>query len=74
MKHLGKYQCSLGKLAYIPEYTINYEAVEEPHLFTDEQLVQFFAKVDFPLPDAPIIATTHNFGISILIWNSPPAL
>lgn len=46
MKHIGKYQLSLGKPAYIPNYTLRYEYSEEPHLFTDEQLVKFFDKVD----------------------------
>jgi len=46
MKHLGQYQQSLGKSAYIPDYTIHYAHTEEPHLFSDEQLAEFFEKVD----------------------------
>lgn len=46
MKHLGRYQCSIGKQAYIPEYHISHSRSEEPHLFTEKQLVEFFEKVD----------------------------
>lgn len=46
MKHLGQYQQSLGKLAYVPDYVIKRVPAEEPHLFSDEQLAEFFEKVD----------------------------
>lgn len=46
MKHLGQYQQSLGKPAYIPDYAIHYTHAEEPHLFSDGQLAEFFEKVD----------------------------
>lgn len=46
MKHVGRYQCSLGKLAYIPDYSVKYVKAEEPHLFSDEQLGEFFEKLD----------------------------
>ncbi len=37
MKHLGRYQLSLGKPAYIPDYTIHKGHAEEPRLFSDGQ-------------------------------------
>lgn len=46
MKHLGKYQLSLGKAAYITNLLIRKPRAEEPHLFTDEQLAEFFEIVD----------------------------
>ena len=46
MKHLGEYQRSLGKPAYIPGYAVNKGRAEEPRLFSDEQLAEFFKKVD----------------------------
>jgi integrase len=46
MKHLGEYQLSIGKPAYIPNYAIHRNPAEEPHLFSDEQLKRFFAAVD----------------------------
>jgi len=46
MKHLGKYQHSLGKTAYIPNYVLPYGKSEEPRLFSDEQLAEFFEIVD----------------------------
>lgn len=46
MKHLGRYQLSLGKPAYIPDYTIHKGHAEEPRLFSDEQLAEFFEIVD----------------------------
>jgi len=46
MKHLGKYQLSLEKEAYIPNYFIRKPRAEEPRLFSDEQLTEFFVKVD----------------------------
>ncbi len=55
MKHLGRYQQSLGKPAYIPDYSLNYGHSEEPHLFSDEQLAEFFEKVDTE------IRTTETF-------------
>jgi len=45
MKHIGIYQQKLGKQSYVPNYAINYHR-EEPNLFSDEQLVEFFEKVD----------------------------
>lgn len=46
MRHLGKYQQSIGKKAYIPKPGISYRTTTEPHLFSDEQLKQFFEGVD----------------------------
>jgi integrase len=46
MKHLGRYQLSLGKAAYIPDYSIHKGHAEEPRLFSDEQLAEFFEVVD----------------------------
>ena len=46
MKHLGKYQLSIGKAAYISNLLIRKPRAEEPRLFNDEQLTEFFAKVD----------------------------
>lgn len=46
MRHLGRYQLSLGKEAYITSHTIRRPRAEEPRLFSDEQLVEFFEKVD----------------------------
>lgn len=46
MKHIGEYQQSIGLNAYVPNYGIKRPKAEEPHLFTDEQLVQFFSSVD----------------------------
>lgn len=46
MKYLGKYQQSIGKKAYVPNYSISYKTLEEPHLFSDEQLKVFFKCVD----------------------------
>jgi len=55
MKHLGRYQRSIGKDAYIPEYRIKPDVAEEPYLFTDEQLKDFFVAADrlVPSPLAP---------------------
>lgn len=46
MKHVGRYQRSLGKPAYIPDYRIKRVKAEEPRLFSDEQLGEFFRKLD----------------------------
>ena len=46
MKHLGEYQQSIGKKAYVPNYSVCYKTKDEPHLFSDEQLKQFFVSVD----------------------------
>lgn len=46
MKHLGKYQRMIGKAAYIPVYSIPYPKSAEPRLFTEDQLKEFFMKVD----------------------------
>lgn len=46
MVHLGQYQQSLGLNAYVPDYRIRTPKAEEPHLFTDGQLTQFFETVD----------------------------
>ena len=46
MKHLGQYQQSIGKKAYVPNYSIWYKTKDEPHLFTDEQLQYFFRSLD----------------------------
>ena len=58
MKHIGEYQKSLGKPAYIPDYAVNKERAEEPHLFSDDQLAEFFAKVDTEV--APTTAFPHK--------------
>ena len=58
MKHLGEYQRSLGKSAYIPNYAVNKERAEEPRLFSDEQLVEFFDKVDNEI--TPTTAFPHK--------------
>ncbi len=49
MKHIGEYQMSLGLNAYIPNYQIKRTKAEEPHLFSDEQLILFFNTVDTKL-------------------------
>jgi integrase len=46
MKHVGRYQYSLGKSAYIPDYSIKHVKAEEPRLFSDEQLGEFFEILD----------------------------
>ena len=46
MKHLGKYQRMIGKAAYVANYSIPYPKSAEPRLFTEEQLKEFFEKVD----------------------------
>lgn len=46
MKHLGKYQRSIGLDAYVPDYGITIPKAEEPHLFTDGQLASFFEAAD----------------------------
>lgn len=46
MKHVGRYQYSLGKAAYIPDYSIKPVKAEEPRLFSDEQLEEFFKILD----------------------------
>lgn len=53
MVRLGRYQCSLGKQAYIPNYRIKCPKAEEPRLFDDEQLKEFFQKVDTELRNTP---------------------
>lgn len=46
MKHLGRYQRSIGKEAYLPLYRIKANISEEPYLFTDVQLAEFFTMAD----------------------------
>jgi integrase len=46
MKHIGEYQRSLGKTAYVPDYSVHYKRAEEPRLFSDEQLGEFFEILD----------------------------
>ena len=46
MKHLGRYQRSIGKDAYMPLYRIKPDVPEEPYLFTEVQLINFFAAAD----------------------------
>jgi len=46
MKYIGKYQQSLGKTSYIPDCIIKCPPPEEPRLFSDEQLAEFFQTVD----------------------------
>lgn len=53
MKHLGRYQLSLGKAAYIPAYTIRRARAEEPRLFSDGQLSEFFERVDTHITTTP---------------------
>lgn len=62
MKHIGEYQQSLGKPAYVPGYKIRYAHAEEPHLFSDEQLMEFFVKVDTR------ITTTRTFPYNDIIF------
>jgi integrase len=52
MKHLGRYQRGVGKDAYIPRYKIEAPRPEPPYLFTDEQLSEFFEKLDQLKPDS----------------------
>lgn len=53
MKHLGRYQQSIGKNAYVPNYCIWYKTTDEPRLFTDEQLKLFFKVVDDGVKSTP---------------------
>ncbi len=46
MKRLGIYQRSLGKDAYIPDYSIRQDPSPEPYLFNDGQLFEFFVLAD----------------------------
>lgn len=61
MKHLGEYQRSLGKTAYIPDYAIKCPPAEEPHLFSDGQLTEFFEKVDTE------VAATETFPYNDIV-------
>ena len=54
MRHLGKYQCMLGKQADYPDYAVNYRYSEEPRLFSDEQLTEFIEKIDTQITMTPI--------------------
>jgi integrase/recombinase XerD len=58
MKHLGRYQQSLGYLSYVPDYSIKRPNAEEPHLFTDSQLTEFFEGVDAGVKNTEIYP--HN--------------
>ena len=51
MKKLGAYQQSIGKNAYIPNYSIKLDPSPEPILFSDEQLFEFFELADQFQPD-----------------------
>ena len=62
MKHLGRYQRSLGKPAYVPDYSIKYRTIEEPRLFSDEQLREFFEKED------TMITPTKTFPYNDIIF------
>lgn len=53
MKHLGKYQLSLGKMAYVTRLFIRVPHAEEPRLLTDEQLTEFFEKADTQVKSTP---------------------
>jgi integrase len=53
IKHIGEYQRLLGKAAYIPDYAIKRNKAEEPRLFSDEQLTEFFVKVDTQVTTTP---------------------
>lgn len=46
MKYLGCYQRSLGRDAYMPDYRIKSPKSEPPHLFDDQQLAEFFQRLD----------------------------
>jgi len=61
MKHIGEYQQSLGKPAYIPDYVIKCTPVEEPHLFSDGQLAEFFQAVD------TAVAATETFPYNDIV-------
>jgi len=50
MKYLGRYQSGIGKDAYIPKYKIELPKSEAPYLFTDDQLSEFFEKLDLLKP------------------------
>ena len=58
MKHLGIYQQSLGKPSYVPNYALHYGKSEEPNLFSDEQLAEFFEIVDTQI--TPTKTFPHN--------------
>ena len=58
MKHLGQYQQSIGKDAYVPNYSIWYRTKDEPRLFTDDQLQQFFNSLDSGVYNTPVFP--HN--------------
>jgi len=62
MKHLGIYQQSLGKPSYVPNYALHYGKSEEPNLFSDKKLVEFFEKVDTQ------ITTTKTFPYNNIIF------
>ena len=62
MKHLGIYQQSLGKPSYVIAYAVHYDKSEEPNLFSDEQLTEFFEKVDTQ------ITTTKTYPHSNIIF------
>lgn len=46
MIHLGNYMLPLGFVTYIPKNTIKIAKPEEPHIFTDAQLEEFFQFCD----------------------------
>jgi integrase/recombinase XerD len=46
MMHLGNYMLSLGVKAYIAKNTLKRAKAEEPHIFTDAQLEEFFKLCD----------------------------
>lgn len=46
MMHLGNYMLPLGIEAYIPKNTLKQAKSEEPHIFTDAQLEEFFQLCD----------------------------
>lgn len=58
MVHLGEYQQAVGKAAYVPGYRIHYAHAEEPRLFSDEQLAEFFELVDSVITNTPTFP--HN--------------
>ena len=62
MKHLGLYQQSLGKSSYVIAYAVHNGKSEEPNLFSDEQLAEFFEKVDTQ------ITTTETYPYSDIIF------
>jgi len=62
MKHLGRYQQSLGEASYVPNYNIKRIPAEEPRLFNNQQLTEFFEKVDTK------IVATKTFPFNNIVY------